>query len=104
MTKGFGKAHRSERRHPDGVDPDDPALFGHSAPSSTDLARRARQGEGPCRGNDDARFFSNFKPDPATPTNAGHRVQKDAEGHPAFAENLSAGAHDEADRIRRRER
>ncbi len=105
MTESFSRAHgRHEPRHHHDVDPDDPALFGHSAPSSTDATRRARQGEGPCRGNNDGRFFSNFLPDPANLTNAGRPVERDSAGHYAFSENLSAGAHEEADRVRRRER
>jgi hypothetical protein len=98
----FSGAHRP--RHPQGVDPDDPALFGHSAPSSTDGSRRERQGDGKCTGLTDPRYFSNFKPDPAHATNTGRAVERDSEGDFAFSENLSAGAHEAADRIRRRER
>jgi hypothetical protein len=98
----FSRAHRP--RHPSGVDPDDPNLFGHGAPSSTDASRRARQGEGPCQGNTDGRFFSNFPPDPAHPTNATRGVERDSDGHFAFSENLSAGAQEVADRTRKRER
>ena len=45
MNKSFSKAH-IESRHPHGVDPDDPSLFGHSAPSGTDATRRERQRDG----------------------------------------------------------
>jgi hypothetical protein len=103
MTASFSKAHH-EPRHCDGVDPDDPALFGHSAPSSTDASRRARQSEGKCTGPSDIRYFSNFRPDPAHPTTAGRPVARDSAGDFAFGENLSAGAHEQADKIRKRER
>jgi hypothetical protein len=98
----LSKAHRP--RHPQGINGNDPEFFGHSAPSGTDETRRTRQGDGPCGGNYDARFFSNFSPDPAHPINPGRPVERDRDGHPAFAENLSAGAHEAADRVRRRER
>jgi hypothetical protein len=98
----LSKAHRPRLSH--GVDPDDPALFGHSAPSGTDATRRERQGEGKCTGLSDIRYFSNFSSDPAHPTNASRRVVRDRDGHPAFAENLSSAVHEAADRIRKRER
>jgi hypothetical protein len=98
----LSKAHRPRRFG--GVDPNDPALFGHSAPSSADASRAERRGEGKCTGLGDRRFFSNFSPDPGTATNAGRPVQKDAQGHPAFSENLSSAAMATADEIRRRER
>lgn len=38
------------------------------------------------------------------PTDARRPVERDAQGHPAFSENLSAGGHSTADRIRSKTR
>jgi len=106
MSESFSKAHGNrEPRHPHGVDGDSPEYFSHNSPSSTDASRRERQGDGKCTGLDDQRYFSNFtQKGVAKPTNGSRLVERDAEGYPAFSENLSSAAHEGADRIRRRER
>jgi hypothetical protein len=101
----FSKAHGTRERHSGGVDPDDPALFSHAAPSSADATRRERQGDGPCTSMFDERFYSNFGgAADVKPTNADRAIARDKEGHPVFSDNLSSGAMETADRIRRRER
>jgi hypothetical protein len=103
-NESFSKAHRP--RHPAGVDGDSPEYFSHSVSSSTDESRRARQGDGLPRDQYDPKYFSDFThlKGVVKPTDVGRPVERDAEGHPAFSETLSAVGHDVADRIRRNTR
>src|SRR5260221_48157 len=103
-STSFSEAHNARTLHPDGVSGEDARYFGEHCPSSADASRAGRQGDGKCKGLEHTILFSDFPPDLATPTNAGRTVLKDAEGHPAFSENLSSAAMETADRVRRRER
>jgi hypothetical protein len=105
-SASFSQAHRP--RHSGGIDHDDPEFFGHAASRDSHRAaertREQRQGEGPCSGIRDERFFSNFGgASDVKPTHDGP-VHRDSGGHPVYGHEISAGSHAEADRIRRRER
>jgi hypothetical protein len=100
----FSKASESNSSNPHVRDGSDTRFFSQDCPSSTDASRRERQGSGPARDMFDDRFYSNFSGKGATHPTGDGAIARDAGGFPIYSSDISSGAQEIADGIRKRAR